>query len=445
MEQRLRTLIDKITGSEEEFPLHQRIFHVLVVVLIVLQLAIVPFNYFIDLPTVAAVWFAVAVLLCFLYYIARYKNRYSVAFPLFAVVGYAAVILNGIYNSGSYGPSVFLVLVFYLFLVSAGPLRHMTLWLILHCVLIFALLFVEARWPQVIPYTYDDDLSRFLDVGFSYVATLITLSGAVVLVRRAYMAKERMTSELNERIKSQNKNLATINDQKDKLLSILSHDLRGPLTSIKGYYDVIHNHCNDLTEEQKVEMERKLADMADSTLDLLENVLTWSRGQMNLNEFSNSATLLQSVVDEILPVHGKIARDKGVEIALEIDPGMVMYCDPGVLSTVIRNLLNNAIKFTRSGGRIVICASESGHNTCLTVSDNGIGMSQKVLADIFKLQVSPSFGTAHEKGSGLGLILCKELLEANGGSIKIVSELNEGTETTVCFPKPQTQPGNPGS
>ncbi len=351
------------------------------------------------------------------------------------MVGYAALILNNIYNSGSFGPSIFLILVFYLILVSAGPLKQMIIWLVLHSVTIFALLYAELKWPELIPYTYTDDLSRFGDLGFSYVATLIAISGAVLLVRRAYQAKERMNNELNDRINAQNKRLASINEQKDKLLSILSHDLRGPLTSIKGYYDVIHNNCNDLTEQQKIEMERKLADMADSTLNLLENVLTWSRGQMNLSDYTSAETLLSSVLAEILPVHGKIARDKGVEVEVMVPADMVMYCDPGVLSTVIRNLLNNAIKFTHSGGCILISASDADQRTCISVKDNGIGMSPKVLNDIFRPNISPSFGTAHEKGSGLGLTLCKDLLEANGGSIEIVSELNVGTEAKVCFPK----------
>lgn len=435
MENRLRTLIDKITGSEEEFPLHQRIFNVLLVVLIVLQLAIVPFNFFIGLHIVATVWLLVALLLCALYYFTRFKGRYRQAFLLFALVGYASLVLNYMYNSGSFGPSIFLVLVFYLILVSAGPLKQMTIWLVLQSILIFALLYAELEWPELIPYTYTDDLSRFTDLGFSYVATLIAISGAVLLVRRAYRDKERMTAELTERINAQNKRLAIINEQKDKLLSILSHDLRGPLTSIKGYYDVLHNHCNDLTVKQKNEMELKLASMAESTLNLLENVLTWSRGQMNLNEFTNAETPVSSVLQEILPVHGKIALDKGVRIEVKVEPGMVMYCDPGVLSTVVRNLLNNAIKFTHSGGCVVISGCDTHQKSCLSIKDNGIGMSPKVLADIFKLNISPSFGTAHEKGSGLGLTLCKGLLEANGGSIEIASEINVGTEAKVYFPK----------
>lgn len=102
---------------------------------------------------------------------------------------------------------------------------------------------------------------------------------------------------------------------------------------------------------------------------------------------------------------------------------------------MVRNLLNNAIKFTHSGGCIVISGSDTNQKTYLGVKDNGIGMSSAVLADIFKLNISPSFGTAHEKGSGLGLTLCNCLLEANKGSIKIASEINAGAEAKVYFPK----------
>lgn len=204
----------------------------------------------------------------------------------------------------------------------------MTIWLTLHSLLIFILLYAELEWPGLIPYTYSNDASRFTDLEFSYIATLTAISGAVLLIRRAYRAKEKMTAELNERINAQNNRLAAINEQKDKLLSILSHDLGGPLTSIKGYCDVLHNHCNDLTVKQKNEMELRLAGMAESTLDLLEDVLTSSRRRMNLNDFTNAETHVSLVFEEILPVQGKIARDKGVRIAVKTEPGMVMYCDP---------------------------------------------------------------------------------------------------------------------
>jgi signal transduction histidine kinase len=167
---------------------------------------------------------------------------------------------------------------------------------------------------------------------------------------------------------------------------------------------------------------------ASNLFRLLENLLEWARMQQGLIPFDPQFIPLGSVVEHSIALMVEPAKNKGIEIECQIPAGMTIFADENMLNTVLRNLISNAIKFTRENGIIVVLARESDNNIEISVRDNGIGMSQDTIDHLFRLDVQTSRkGTNNEPSSGLGLLLCNEFIEKHNGTIRIRSQENVGT------------------
>ncbi len=244
-------------------------------------------------------------------------------------------------------------------------------------------------------------------------------------------------AELNRVLEESEERLKQLNGSKDKFFSIISHDLRSPFTSITGYSEVILDDIDELSKEEIKEFAASIHKSAKNIQNLLENLLQWSRMQTGNIKFSPTSLKLSDVVEEIVDLYQVNAARKKIKLSNELEHDYPIQADKFMLNTILRNLVSNAIKFTKKYGTISISAKEdkSKNEIQVTVSDTGIGMSKDIQNKLFKIDEHVSTkGTEKEKGTGLGLILSKEFVEKHGGKIWVESEIGIGSKFIFTLP-----------
>lgn len=260
------------------------------------------------------------------------------------------------------------------------------------------------------------------------------------------MAEEsQKLAELNEKLIRSEEELLKSNAAKDKFISILAHDLRNPIAGVRLLLDTIHQilQSKEIDEAGTVEMLKKQVQLARSatnqTFELLENLLNWANLQRKGFDYSPDQNNIFFFVDKCINIVKPNADNKGIKIINEVNPDAKGYFDEFVIQTIIRNLLMNAIKFSYEGSQIKVSLKDCEiQESCyiISIQDQGVGMQEETIAKIMSNGVSSSTaGTKGEKGSGLGLLLCKEYIEKMGGRLFIESKINEGTTISFTIPK----------
>lgn len=237
-------------------------------------------------------------------------------------------------------------------------------------------------------------------------------------------------------IKKINDELENANQNKDKFFSIISHDLRSPLSGIMSLLDIIVSDYDSLEENERVEILTEAAKTSKSTYTLMENLLDWSRIQTGNMSYEPQNTSLILILTSIKNLYYQKLKEKGISLNFDFDPEYFAYADSNMTETILRNLISNAIKFTKEFGLILISFEILDNDVLIKIKDTGVGMDEKQITKLFKLDETHStVGTAGERGTGLGLLLCKELIEKQGGKIWIESVLNAGTTFYFTLPK----------
>ncbi len=245
-----------------------------------------------------------------------------------------------------------------------------------------------------------------------------------------------LNASLEEKVKIRTQELTKANASKDKFFSIIAHDLKSPFTAILGLTDIMIANWEEMEENEKLEFIKDLNDTSKSTFNLLQNLLDWSRAQTGKLDISPGEFSPAKMVNEILKMQKSGTETKSIVIQNIINKEITCYADKNMISTVFRNLISNAIKFTKAGGSIEISANSDSGFYRFCVADNGIGIAEEELNKLFNIteKISHS-GTADEQGTGLGLILCKEFIEKNQGEIFVTSEINKGSKFYFTLPK----------
>ena len=266
---------------------------------------------------------------------------------------------------------------------------------------------------------------RFLLLSIGFITLLLAVF--IILLRRN-----------QKRIEQQKTELVALNTTKDKLFAILSHDLISPVDTLKNY--TILMDWGAMTQETFAETLQRFKTILSNTSNMLENVLHWAVSQMTELKPKKERVNISTIIAEQIALVTPIANDKHISIEKNISNDLVIELDKNHLALAIRNLLQNALKFTDKGGTIqfesqVIAkdkATEGGK--IIRITDNGIGMTPEIRAQLFQIDKNTNrIGTSEEKGTGLGLILTKELIELNGGTITVSSEVGKGTMFTLAF------------
>jgi len=261
------------------------------------------------------------------------------------------------------------------------------------------------------------------------IVKALTAGGADFITKPFKAEEVRVRVETHLNLYNQKKELQRINAEKDRFFSIIAHDLRGPFSSFLGVTQLLDEKLSELTKEDIQDFAASMRSSATNLFSLLENLLQWAKIKQGLIPFEPKNMLLFKIAEEsIVNVH-EPAKNKGIGIENNIQEGVEVFADKNMLQTVIRNLVSNAIKFTPKGGKISLNAKVSEDKTVeVSVKDSGIGMNPVMMDNLFRLDVRTNRpGTEGEASTGLGLILCKDFIEKQGGKIWVESEEEKGS------------------
>ncbi len=258
------------------------------------------------------------------------------------------------------------------------------------------------------------------------------------ILRETNKTLEMKVKERTAQLEAQKLELKQLNASKDKFFSIIAHDLRAPFSGLLGLTDFIIKNVEKFTQRDVKENLTELRDVAHTVYGLLENLLAWSRLQRGVMEHTPETIDLHTQTMQTLYLFTANARQKEITLVNRVPKDLSAYLDKRMLDTVLRNLVSNALKFTEKGGKIQVAARQNGTGVELAVADTGTGIPAKDLPHLFRIDIKYSnVGTAGEEGTGLGLILCKDLVERNGGRIWVDSKVGKGTTFTMRLPGPQ--------
>jgi two-component system sensor histidine kinase/response regulator len=439
LKKKLNELWLKIVGDAKIFSLRARIFHSVCFIVLLALLYNIPFNYAIDLPGIALESFFLLLVTSLLYYNSRIRRKISVSINLALLVSYGFFAVNYFLNSGIHGPTDLFFLLMLIFSIAIARVNQYKIWISLNFLLAMGLHFLQYLYPQWFPDTYTSRLYAFVDISSGYLVVSVMTLYCMTYIRRHYEAeknsaeaKSRSIEEQNRQILKQNLELQRLNSEKNKLMSIIAHDLRSPLGSIQNSLEIITEY--DLEIEDKQFIERELLLKTKKTSAMLTKLLSWSKSQMTgISVFPgryNLADLLKNTLEN----ETSIAAQKRIYVDSVIDPSIEIYADADMMELIIRNLVGNAIKFTENGGSVSISTAKKDKDCWICIRDTGTGIPLEKQKEIFSLTAKSTFGTENEKGVGLGLLLCKEFITAQAGRIWYESQPGSGTAFYVAIP-----------
>lgn len=261
-------------------------------------------------------------------------------------------------------------------------------------------------------------------------------AGAVDYISKPFNKHEllaRISTHLE--LNAARKELIELSAMKEKMFSLVVHDLRSPFNAIMGFSDIIVNEYEDLTKTEIVEIAANIYKSSKGAIGLIENLMEWAKIQLNKISFKPEEINLYESIENTIDLSKLYSKKKQILIEENIPQDIKIYTDKNLLNTVIRNLLSNAIKFTSQEGQIKITAKKVNEHVELSVKDSGIGISEENIQKLFKEnEYYTTKGTSNEKGSGIGLFLCKNLIKKLSGDIWVNSQPGEGSEFVFTLP-----------
>ena len=288
------------------------------------------------------------------------------------------------------------------------------------------------------PFQHEEVLAR--------VKTHLTIRKLQQELRQQNETLERyaeMLAQKNDELKAKNAELDEKNSQlnllnadKDKFFSIIAHDLRNPIGALRELPQLIAENLDNYSKDELRRLITMQRDAARNLFELLENLLTWSRMQRGLIEFNPEPIQVSALVQRSIALLTPSAAQKAITLTQAVNPSLLGLADHKMIDAVVRNLISNAIKFTNSGGTIEVSGKDDGAFMTIAVKDDGVGIGEQFLPKLFRIDEQyRRTGTANERGTGLGLILCKEFVERNGGEIRVESKIGNGSTFSFTLPK----------
>ena len=230
--------------------------------------------------------------------------------------------------------------------------------------------------------------------------------------------------------------LNNLNKTKDKFFSIIAHDLKNPISAMKNLSKLMVKEYNKMDENDKYDFIREMKDTSSNLSQLLDNLLLWSRSQRDVIEYHPENADICFIIKNNIDLMSLMAKRKSITLYSEGKCPCNIVLDQNTISTVIRNLISNAIKFTSKGGNILVCHEETDKEVIVSIKDDGIGIIKSVKDSLFKIDVSvTTLGTNEERGTGLGLVICKEFINKHRGKIWVESKVGKGSTFFFSIPK----------
>ncbi len=367
------------------------------------------------------------------YYLGRFKGKYELGFLIFSILSYPILAINFYLNDGIEGPSLYIFLMIHIIIMALSHKKNYWIWISYNFLFFSILFYIDNYHPQLIPLTYENLDIKFIDHELSYLTCLIGIYSIIISLKKSYIIQRKETEAKSKALGEVNYALKKSNDQKDKIIALISHDLKNPLLSITQILKLIKN--NDLDLEEVKMAQDELYTMTNNTQKMLDNILEWATFELQNKEIYFSEKPVADICESFLSVYHTLAKQKGIHFIIDYENNPKIKTDIDRFSLILRNLIQNAIKFTKPGGFINFSVRENNKHVSVMVEDSGIGISQENIKTLFDMDIKTTYGTQKEKGTGLGLSLCKENTKKIKAQLSVESQEGKGTTFTLTLPK----------
>jgi signal transduction histidine kinase len=428
IKKRWNKILSYIFAEKENFTLEHRIFLSAIIVGLLVSIFGGIINIIFATSQIAvAIPLAFASLLMAIYYFVRFKKIVSPFVIPSIVIAIIGISITWIYNGGINGSNImpaFIILIFGILVVPDKTKKYI---IILFITANIAILLIQFYRPDLIT-NFQSETDRWIDNIITVIYTSYSIYLIISFIHKNYTL-ERLKAEKSEI------RLNQLNADKDRFISILGHDLKSPFNNLLGLSELLTEDIKKLDIGEIETLAKQINKTAHNTYSLLEDILKWAGAQQGKIPFKPQILNLRTICIEIFEIIRPIANTKNITINYSAPDEINIFADGDMLKTIIRNLVSNAIKFTNNGGHIYINAEKNSENIVISVSDNGIGISDDDLKKLFDIsEVLTKKGTAGESGTGLGLLLCKEFVEKHNGKIWVESEIGKGSDFKFSLP-----------
>jgi len=433
-----KTIWSNLIGGRTSFSLESRIFHSISLCLIFLSTIYSIYNLYAGLYVGSLSALLLGAFFAYQYHQSRFRAKPHSTF-FFAIAGILIFGINYFTNSGINGSTDLIWPAYLLLLLAISPYHEHPMWLVIYIICFLSLHFLEFYYPGLVQTPFTAGRGQFIDRVTAFPLPVLVIYIIIRFIRKSYdnerqaaTEKALAVEESKMQILAQKEQLEQSNSEKNKLMSIISHDLRTPLVNIQSYLQLLNNRR--IEGKDRLMLETSLLQSTNSAVEMLSNLLHWSKTQMeglnvNLQDI-NLLTAMQSTLDM-----GKLyASKKEILFIYHIPSDIKVTADVDILQLVVRNIITNAVKFTPQGGKIQVNAELTLNECKITINDNGKGIAPEKQDKIFSINAEPTYGTNNEKGVGLGLMLCKEFIEKQGGKIEFESNIAQGSTFFVYIP-----------
>ncbi|RZK39520.1 MAG: HAMP domain-containing histidine kinase [Pedobacter sp.] len=411
--------------GDEKSSLEAKIFHSVTMLAILMAIINMAINFWIGLLIYGLLIIPLVAVLIFGYYLSKYKNKLNTAVSIFAFTFNLLCGITYFASGGSESVNLFTFILIVFLLSFLSSKKQFKIWVpitILHVVVLFTL---EYFFPELPKPLYATEHAKLIDVAQTWIEVACMIALIMMYIQNNYHKEKELAH-------SRLITLEEINETKNKLFSIVAHDLRAPLASIENYLSVLSKI--DLSAEEKKGIEQSLLSSTKQTSEMLQNILSWSKDQMFGITVSIAEINLHESLSHTISLHRMIAEEKNIQLNAVIPIHIKVLADSDMLQLIVRNLLNNAIKFSQPETEISLNCSTDDHHCTIEISDQGIGIDNTSADDdIFSVKHKTSYGTNNEKGVGLGLMLAKNYIELQQGKIWYQSNINGGTSFFISL------------
>lgn len=438
-----------VFGDDAAFDVQKRIFLLISHISVIIGVVGIVVDISLDLDIFLTLGTVLIVLLILFFHIKVRNSHLTLSAGLsFFILSLIVFSFLWFYNGGYNGNNIILIFVYFIVIITILPEKFRFIAFIVYAGLISILTVLHYNFPDLVIHYKSEDL-RYVDLLLGYFLYIILAYVIQNTILKNYEAERRNVESKNdqlnlliEKLNTTNlkheesvKRVGELNSAKDRFITILSHDLRSPFQGLIGISRTLQNEYQSHSEEEKKFYIAQINNSLDKLYSFLDQLLAWGKLQKSELKLNVEKNQILELVNNSVDVLNEIVEQKKIIIRIDVDKNLELNVDKEMFLTVLRNLLLNAIKFSNIGGLIELSAAKNNGQAIISIKDYGVGIDKDSMEKLFKVDhIISTSGTGGEQGSGMGLILCNDIIKKHNGSIIVRSEEGSGSTFTIQLP-----------
>lgn len=454
MENLIHRYKEFVFGKDTTFDVQKKVFllitHISIIIGIIGVLVDIALGLGFLLTLVTTLALSVLIFFHYKVRISHLKPAHSIGFFIVSVAIFSVLWF---YNGGYDGNNGVLIFVYFTVFITILPAKYRIYGLVTYSFMVLTLVTVQFLRPDLI-IAYEFEHQRYIDLALGYFLYLILAYSIQNTILKNYEEDRKkikiQNDQLNVLIEKQNdtnekleqtlNHVKELNSAKDRFITILSHDLRSPFQGLLGVTKTLESDFDLFDDKEKKFFISQANTSLEKLYSFVEELLLWGRIQKDAVRLNFESVLIKELIIQQVSIFSELVGKKKITIEVLSDDLLSVVLDKEMVSIVLRNIISNAIKFSTVGGKILVNTQLDGNNLNISITDNGIGISEEIISKLFKLDENVSTkGTDGEQGSGMGLILCFDILKKHNGEIFVKSKEGKGTTLTLRIPQNSIQ------